>query len=690
MLTQPSRDAVVAERAPTGLRRDLPIAVALAAALMLISFTTAGGDVDLAASTWTAIALTLVGFGLLIGALLLGARAPVWGGAALALFAALALLSALSVAWSVVPDKSWVEAGRIAGYMGAFAAALALARLVPARWSALLSGILLASVALSAWAVAVKVFPATLDRQQQFGRLLEPFGYWNATGLMAALGLPPCLWLGTRREGSTAARAVAVPAVALLVAVVVLSYSRSALLAALVGLAVWLVAVPRRLRAAMVLALGGAGGAVIAGWALREAAFKHDIVPLATRVSEGRTFGVVVVGVLAAVAVAGYLALSRADHEALSAQMRRRLGIALICLVALIPFAGLGAVAASSRGLSGEASHLWNELTTTKGVGDNPNRLGSLANSRSAYWHEGLTVGGHALVAGVGADGFGTAQTRYTDDTLPAGHAHSYLIQTFADLGLIGLALSLGLLAAWSVAVARPLKQPALATDALAAERSGMWTLLCVVLTFGVSSAIDWTWEYAGVAVPALIAAGWLAGRGPLGEHVGLRPQGSPSGLAARLAATALAASALVISWLIWQPLRSSDADAAAVAALTQGNSPAALADANAAVSRDPLAVAPLWIRSEIYSALGDRAHADAQAQAAVSLQPENPQTWAFLGALYLATHQPNLALAALTRAHALDLANPGLTQQLAAARAASAGTSVQWRRARQQVRTRG
>ena len=651
-------------------RREAPFAVLLAAALTLIAFTTAGGDTNLAANTWTAIVLTLLGFGLVIAAVLRGASAPAWGAGALVLFAAVALLEALSIAWSVVPDKSWVEAGRIAGYLGAFAAALALARLTPQRWRALVVGILLACVAVSAWAVIVKIAPGTLGRQEQFGRLLAPFGYWNATGLMAALGLTPCLWLGTRRDGGLAVRAASVPACALLIAVVVLSYSRSAVLAALVGVFIWLVAVPRRLRAALVLALGAGGAAVISAVALRSVAFKHDNVALATRVSEGRTFGLVVFVVLALLAPLGYLALARADARPLAPDARRRIGIALICLVALVPVAGIAAAAASSRGLAGQVSRAWSDLTSTKGTGDNPGRLVGLANSRPTYWHEGLTVGEHALLAGVGADGFGTAQTRYTDDARPAAHAHSYLVQTFADLGLIGLALSIALLSSWAVAAARPLRRGDAPAATFADERAGMWALAGVVLAFGASSTIDWTWEFAGVAVPALIAAGWLAGRGPLAQQVGLRTSANRSELPRRLVATALAAVAVLIAWAIWQPLRSSNAESAAIAALSAGNASAALADANAAVATDPVGAAPLWVRAGVYTALGEHPRALADARAAVSLQPENPQTWAFLGQMYLAAHEFGAAQAALLRARALALADPAIIAALAAARA--------------------
>jgi hypothetical protein len=419
---------------------------------------------------------------------------------------------------------------------------------------------------------------------------------------------------------------------------------------------------------------------VIAGWALREVAFTQDQIGLAVRTSEGHTFGVILVVVLVALTVLAYLVLSRAERVSLGAATRRRIGTALICLLALAPIAAVGKAAVSARGLTGEVSHVWSELTTAKSVGDNPGRLVDLANSRPSYWREGLTVGEHALLAGVGADGFGTAQYRYTDDTAPAADAHSYMIQTFADLGLIGLALSLGLLIAWLIASARPLRRRrgrsqdrAGADDAAAisAQRAGMWALFCAVVAFGVSSAVDWTWFYPGVAVPALICAGWLAARGPLDQRVGVRSRGAgPAGVVARLAATALAAVAVLIAWAIWQPLRSVDADSAATTALIQGNGSAALADANSAAASDPVAVEPLWELSDLYADLGNPSRARAEALDAVNLQPENPQSWGFLGAFYLAAHERGPAISALARAHALDLSDPIIAQDLATARA--------------------
>ena len=159
--------------------------------------------------------------------------------ATVALFALLAALTAASIAWSVLPNNSWVEASRTLSYLAVFAAEPRSrgccphggpASWGPSRWSA---------TVISAYALLVKVFPATLDANDQFGRLQAPFHYWNATGLIGALGLAPCLWAGARRERARALRALAVPAVSILLTVIVLSYSRGALLVAAIGLACW-------------------------------------------------------------------------------------------------------------------------------------------------------------------------------------------------------------------------------------------------------------------------------------------------------------------------------------------------------------------------------------------------------------------------------------------------------------------
>ena len=61
------------------------------------------------------------------------------------------------------------------------------------------------------YALLTKVFPESLAEDEIFARLRAPFGYWNAVGLMAALGVPPLLWLAARRSGHAARQRARLP-----------------------------------------------------------------------------------------------------------------------------------------------------------------------------------------------------------------------------------------------------------------------------------------------------------------------------------------------------------------------------------------------------------------------------------------------------------------------------------------------
>jgi hypothetical protein len=694
-----------------GVTTDVAIGALLAAGFALIVFVATGGT-DLGPNTWVQIALLVVAAGCALTLLLVrpprrhlvggvatergrledglaSERGRLQGAAALGLFAALAALTYASIAWSVQPATSWTEANRTLSYLAAFGAALALARLVPARWPALVGAIGTVAVVACGYGLLSKVFPGSLDAADTFGRLRVPFDYWNATGLMAAMGLPVCLWAGARPGSGRVLRALSVPAVAILTTALILSYSRGAMLAALVGLACWFVFVPLRLRATVVLVLGAIGGALATLWALPHHAITHDNQALSARTAAGHDFGLVLLIVVILSAIAGWAATIGMDRVALSARLRHRIGTALVVLVAMVPVAVVIGAAASSRGLTGEASHAWHTLTSGAANAQPDNtasRLGSLGNSRSTYWREGLEVGEHALLAGVGAGGFDTARTRYTTNSTVFAHAHSYLIETFADFGLIGLLVSLALLLAWARACRRTLAASPGAPRS-SPERIGLLTLLSVVVIFGVSSLIDWTWFVPGVAVPALVAAGWLAGRGPIAGH---RADAAPdrtdraaperTHLATprlvlspgRLAgATGIGVAVLIVAWFVWQPLHSADSFGSAISAMSRGDAAAALADARSAADSDPVSIDPLLEESAIYSSLGNEPAARAELVQATSLQPDNPQTWVYLGSFDLQRHQARLAVGELQTAHRLDLTSVPISRQLSQAQTA-------------------
>ena len=637
---------------------DALAGVALAAALVALSFVTAGGA-DLRANTWAEIVLTALGSGAAVIVLLYSAAGRAWGAATGLLFAALLALTAFSILWSVKPDDSWLVANLTLSYLAAFAGAMALARIAPARWAAVVGGVTLAATAISLYALLSKVFPSASDA---FGRISAPYDYWNAVGLLAAVGVPGCLWAGTRRELGRATRALAVPALAVQVAAIMLSYSRGALAAAIVGAAFWFVFVPLRLRGGLVLMLGTAGGAIPTVWALSTQALSHDYMPLVARTTAGHAFGVLLALLLPALTAAGLIAAFATDRVILPAARRRQVGIALIGVVALLPLGGIAALTASQRGLTGEISHVWSTFTDPNAiVKNNPDRLVQAGSTRARYWSEGLKVGEHAVLAGAGAGGFATARTRYTNTIFTDHHAHSYVIQTFADLGLLGVITSGALLIAWAMAARRAVR----GDDT--PERRGLLTLLAATLIFGIGSSVDWTWFIPGVTVPALICAGWLAGRGRPGSPIGtVRRRAITPGLGSTI--TLIAAATVLVCWLIYQPLSSYDADQAAISAMP-GHPALALADARTAINRNPLAVQPKFDLAAIDQALGDEQAAKAELQSAVRVQPDNPDTWQRLGSFYLHANRPRAALIVLQRASVLYQGSPAISSAIDCAR---------------------
>jgi O-antigen ligase len=657
-----------------------------AGAVCFVTFYAKGG-LNLESMTTTEIVLTLVSGLVAAGAVVLTparrslVEGPKYGLWPVGLLLAFSALSALSVVWSVQPDASWQDAGRMFACSAVFGAAVTLVRLAPDRWPAILGGLALAATIVCAYALATKVFPGRLAPAITYARLEEPYGYWNAIGLTAAMGVVCCMWLGARRAGHALLSALAYPAMGIMLVTLMIAYSRGALVALAIGLALWFCIVPLRLRGAGVLIVGALGAGTVVGWDFSRHVLTTDNIPLGERVTAGHQLGALLIAMVLALTLAGIAIGFLSGRRPPSPATRTRAGAVLLALIAIGLVGFAGALAHSHRGFTGSISHGVDAVTNpnAKPPPNTPGRLTAVASVRARYWKEALQVFDAHPALGAGAAGYETARLRYRTATLEVKHAHGFVVQTLADLGAIGLALALALLLTWMAAAGRPthpfnrrwtswrawLDIRAGAgpgwrrigeRDQLARytpERIGMLSMLCLVVVFGVHSLVDWTWYVPGDAFVALLCAGWLAGRGPLGSSTERvrRPRSLREVSPMRIGvATAAVIAALLAAWSQWQPQRSVDASQEALALLAADHPRGALMKAQTGVSRDPLSAQALFTLSTVQQAAGESALAKATLQRAVRLQPSNPQTWLAL-ARYDLSSDPAAALKELQAA---------------------------------------
>jgi hypothetical protein len=284
---------------------------------------------------------------------------------------------------------------------------------------------------------------------------------------------------------------------------------------------------------------------------------------------------------------------------------------------------------------------------------------------------------------------------RYRTETLEVRHAHGFVVQTLSDLGLVGLAVALALLASWLAAAGRPThpfnrrwsrwsawrelrsgggtpgwhRSPQPYTP----ERIGMLAMLCLVVVFGVHSLVDWTWYVPGDACAALLCAGWLAGRGELSAPSApplARAARRMSGLPARAAWRASGLPALVrarSALLAWRAPASNGNRAASPRARLRALGPTRVALACAAIAGALLAAWSQWqpqraedARQEaLVLAAREPAAAAAAARAAVARDPLSAEALLTLAHIQLIEGSPALARATLQRAVRLQPSNP-------------------------------
>ncbi|MEA2479652.1 MAG: hypothetical protein QOJ07_1574 [Thermoleophilaceae bacterium] len=628
----------------------------LGAAFAAVAFVAKGGQVIGSASLVEL--LLIAGCGLLAtAAIVWGREGGLSGTITLALFGVLAALTALSVTWSITPDASWIETNRTIAYLAVFAAALGAARLAPEGWLVLLRGLLIGAAAIVIYALASRVWPASIAPDELYSRLAQPFSYWNALGVTAALAVPPAIWLGARRSGHAAFNALAYPLLALILVALFLSFSRGAIAAAAIGSILWLAIVPLRLRSVTVLAVSGAFAAPVLLWALTKRAFTESQVPLPVRERVATDFGVLLLVMIVLTLAAGLTLGFRIARDAPSATARLRFGGAMAAIALIAPIVMFAGIVSSDRGIDARVSDFTNPKAAPPAAAG-ADRFTTASSSRAQYWKQSRQIFSDHPLLGTGAGTFGTARLRYRPDAQVARQAHGFLPQTMSDLGIAGLIVALLLLAAWLIAAAR-------ATGLRRRDRGSPWppervglvALTATAVVFGIHSAIDWTWFVPGPAVMALAAAGYVAGTrrpGVEGVAAATADTAAPSRFARAPRLAAAAASLVAVAacaWASWQPALAHNQVNHAYDLVAEGRFDAAAQVAAEAHDTDPLSLEARFARAAVADARGDQPGAERELRSAVRAHRADPAAWLRLAQYQLYTlDKPKDAEQTITR----------------------------------------
>ena len=411
------------------------------------------------------------------------------GRLALAGLALFCVWAGLSLLWAPLGGRATDDLVRLLMYVGVLAAAAGLLR-GESRLAAVEPALALGSVVVIGYGLAGRLLPGVVELHTSAradGRLEQPLTYWNAEGLLAAMGLVLCARLAGDTRRPLAVRALAAASSPVLGAGVFLSLSRGAIVGTAVGLCVLIAAAPNRtqLRA---IALTAAA-AVIA--ALCCAAFP-GVASLDGSLGERETDGAVVLAMVSAAMIAAGLAVVWMARAELGGRLRSgRLTIAgrLPTIVLAVVAIAVASLVAGGLGERGEA-----RVTDGRSA-----HLLSLKSRRYDYWETGVRAFAEQPLTGVGLGGYSVEWLRDRPVEAGALDAHSLPLETAVELGVIGLlALSVFFVGA-GLAARSALRERELLAGAAAA--ASVWTL---------QAAIDWHWEMPAVTLPALVAVGAL------------------------------------------------------------------------------------------------------------------------------------------------------------------------------------
>ncbi len=544
---------------------------------------------------------------------------PAW--CALGLLGAFVAWTALSLIWTESAEQTSADIAQVATYLGVFALALFVRDAKGARRMVAAVGTGIAFVAIVA--LLSRLHPAWFPAATQTGkflltgreRLSYPLNYWNGLAALAAIGLPLLLHAATCVKSALlrALAAALLPAMAL---TIFFTLSRGGIAAAVIALAVFIAFTSDRLPKLLTLLVTGAGGAILIAAAIQRGALRHGLLN-ATAHHQGNEMLAMTIVVCAGVGLiqAGISLALIHDMRPRWTFISRRRSLVFVLSGVLIALIAAGALNAPGR-----LSHAWSDFKQPNGgPGKGTERLGSIAGeSRYQFWSAAVKEAESKPLTGTGSGTFQFWWARNGDIPESVIDAHSLYLQTFGELGIVGLTLLAAFLLTVLIGGGRSvLRAGQRGRPQLAAALAG-----CVA--FCVTAAFDWTWQIPVLPVALLLLASVLVGAGIRTKRSEAAQRRAP--LRAAFALVALAAIVAIAIPLASSTLvRQSQADARA------GDLAAALGAARSAENAQPDAATPRLQQALVLEAQGNPRLATAAARGATEREPTNWRTWLVL-----------------------------------------------------------
>jgi hypothetical protein len=316
-------------------------------------------------------------------------------------------------------------------------------------------------------------------------RLSYPITYWNGLGVFVAVALVLCCGLATRDEEPIWSKALASAAVPILATTMYFTFSRGAIGALVIGMAVLVVLTFRR-------------GSITAALAIVPPTVVIVLLCLGTHVlstehyeaARGITEGHKLAWELAGLAVAAgllRLALVPLDRAMATIEVsptaRRRAWIVVAGIGVIVVFCGVLA-------FSGKIHHGFEKFSESGGIaetGELQHRLTNFNNNgRIAQWHLAVDTFSKQPLHGTGAGTFARTWAKEGNNLFRIIDSHSLYLGVMAELGLVGILLLLLGFLSLLIAALRRVFSP---------DRVLQGTVFAAMLTWAIHTGFDWDWQ---------------------------------------------------------------------------------------------------------------------------------------------------------------------------------------------------